>query len=95
MLAITSSRFNESLFNIDEDAFNKKIITKILRVKLHFLEYNDYYASYLFRRDATIKTRNSNVLEAMIMLLGRWKSNIYLRYIEINPNLILQASRRH
>jgi len=69
MLAIAFDRFNKSLFNIDEDVFNKKRITKVLRVRLYSLEYDNYYASYFFHRDATIKARNSNILKTIIMLL--------------------------
>lgn len=61
--------FNNFLFDIDEDVFNKKKIIDILRDRLYFLEYDSYFANYFFRRDATTKIRNSNVLETIIMLL--------------------------
>ncbi len=35
------------------------------------------------------------MLETIIMFLDCWKSNIYLRYIKINFDLILQTSRRY
>jgi len=95
MLDIAPGRPNEPLFDTGEGAFNKKRITDILRGRLHSLGYGGYYASHSFRRGAATEARNSGVPEAMIMLLGRWKSDAYLRYIEINPDLVLQASRRH
>ncbi len=95
MLAIAPGHPNEPLFDTGKGAFNKERITEVLRVRLHSLGYGGHYASHSFRRGAATKARNSGVPEAMIMLLGRWKSDVYLRYIEINPDLVLQASRRH
>jgi len=71
MLLIAPSRSNESLFNIDKNAFNRKRIIKILRQRLRSLGYDDHYASHSFRRNAITKTRNFDVSKTMIMLLGR------------------------
>lgn len=95
MLLIAPGRPTDPLFNTGEGAFNRKRITDVLRQKLRSLGHGDHYASHSFRRGAATEARNSGVPEAMIMLLGRWKSDAYLRYIEINPDLVLQASRRH
>ncbi len=95
MLLIASARPNEPLFNIGEGAFNRKRITEVLRQRLRSLGHDGHYASHSFCRGAATEARNSGVPKAMIMLLGRWKSDAYLRYIEIDPDLVLQASRRH
>jgi len=68
-LFIAFGRPNDSLFNIDEDIFNRKRITDVLRQKLRLLDYDNYYVSHSFRRDAVIEARNSGVPEAIIMLL--------------------------
>jgi hypothetical protein len=92
---IVSGRSNDSLFNIGEDIFNRKRIIDVLRQKLRLLDYDNHYISYFFRRDAATEARNSGVPETIIMLLDCWKSDVYLRYIEINLDLVLQTSRRH
>jgi len=89
MLLIAPSRSNEPLFNINENVFNRKRIIEVFRQRLRSLDYDDHYASYFFRCDAITKVRNFGVLEIIIMLLNRWKFNVYLRYIEIDLNLIL------
>ncbi len=95
MLLIAFARSNEPLFNIGESAFNRKRIIKVLRQRLRSLGYDDHYASHSFCRGAVIEARNFGVSKTMIMLLGRWKFDAYLRYIEIDLDLVLQASRRH
>jgi integrase len=95
LFTVASALPKESLFDTGDGAFNKKRITDVLRLKLQSLGYGGHYASHSFRRGAATEARNAGVPEAMIMLLGRWKSDAYLRYIEINPVLVLQASRRH
>jgi len=95
MITVAPARPIEPLFNIGEGPFSRRRITNILRIKLRSLGYGGHYASHSFRREAATEARTAGVPEAMIQLLGRWKSDAYLRYIETNPELVVQASRRH
>jgi len=71
ILLIASDRSNDSLFNTSEDIFNRKRITDVLRQRLRLLDYDNYYISHFFRRDAVTEARNADVPETIIMLLDR------------------------
>ena len=84
-----------SLFNISSGkAFSRDLITKNLRLALHFNDFKGHYSRHSFRRGAATSARHANLSEDEIMLLERWKSDSYRLYIVIHPTHILAASRR-
>ncbi len=71
ILLIVFNCSNNLLFNIGEDIFNRKRIIDVFCQRLRLLNYNNYYTSYFFRRNAATEARNSNILKTIIILLDR------------------------
>ena len=76
-------------------AFTSTLVISELRAKLKSLGYEGHYSGHSFRRGAATEARNVGLPDELIKLLGRWKSEAYLRYIEVEKAHILQASRLH
>lgn len=82
------------LFDTD-NGFSRQRLTNVLRDNLSALGYIRNYLRYLFRREAATSAARSSLSEEDIMTLGRWKSDSYKLYIEVDPNRTIDASRRH
>ena len=75
--------------------FTRRLVTDVLRQSLTSLGHTGHYSGHSFRRGAATSARNAGLTDEEIMILGRWKSDSYRLYIDIDPNRILNASLRH
>ena len=74
--------------------FTRELVIGQVRQILTLLGVKGHYSGHSFRRGGATAAREAGLSEDEIMLLGRWKSDSYRRYIDTNPQRILAASRR-
>lgn len=82
------------LFTTSTGSFTRDYVTSRLRSGLAQLGYTGNYSGHSFRRGAATSAREAGLTDAEIQLLGRWKSDAYLLYIQAHPAYILNTSRR-
>ena len=87
--------FPDSLLFETADGFTRELVISQLREILTLLGFRGHYSGHSFRRGAATSAREAGLADNEIMLLGRWKSEAYRRYIDTRPERILAASRRH
>ena len=75
--------------------FTRELVIGQVRQILTLLGVKGHYLGHSFRRGGATAAWEAGLSENEIMLLGRWKSDSYRRYIDIKPERILAASRRH
>ena len=51
------------------------------------------YNTHSFRIGAATTARQANILDPLIQLMGRWKSNAYLTYIKTPPMEMAKLSK--
>ena len=98
-LNILFTRFPKSnyqpLFPNHAGTFSRNYVTRKLQEGIRILGYEGNYTGHSFRRGAATSARLDGLSEEEIQLLGRWKSNCYRLFVEIHPDWIHNASRRH
>lgn len=82
------------LFTTSTGSFTRDYVSSRLRSGLAQLGYTGNYSGHSFRRGAAKSAREAGLTDAEIQLLGRWKSDAYLLYIQAHPAYILNTSRR-
>lgn len=75
--------------------FSRELVLSQMRQILTSLGVKGHYAGHSFRRGAATSAREAGVPDSDIILMGRWKSDSYRRYIDTKPEHILAASRLH
>ena len=87
---------NSFLFQIfTEFPFIRDIfVDKIKKILLQH-DYRDNYSKHLFKKGVAISVKTAKLLNDKIQLLKRWKSDVYRLYIDLDPEAIIRASRRH
>ena len=75
--------------------FTREYLVEQVRQILTSLGVKGHYSGHSFRRGAATSAWEAGLTIEEIMLLGRWKSDSYRRYIDTNRESILAASRRH
>lgn len=86
------SHFSPLFSNAGGNVFTFQYITRVFQLAIRDLGYTGHYAGYSFYRRAV--AREMGLTDAEIQLLGRWKSESYLLYIETSPAVLLNALRR-
>lgn len=82
------------LFTTSSGSFTRDFVTSKLRTGLAQLGYIGNYSGHSFWRGAATSAQEAGLTDAEIQLLGRWKSDAYLLYIQAHPTYILNTSRR-
>ena len=75
--------------------FSRDLVLSEVRQIMTSLGVKGHYSGHSFRRGAATSAREAGLSDSEIMLLGRWKSDSYRRYIDTRRERILAASRRH
>lgn len=87
---------NSPLFETsDKGPFTKEYLITQIKLILTNLGYQGNYSGHSFRRGAASTAKLMGLSEDEIQILGRWKSDAYRLYIDVEPNYILNASRQH
>jgi hypothetical protein len=77
-----------------DSAFTCMDVIRWLRHILIELGVSGNYSGHSFRRGAATWARSIDSPDADLQLLGRWKSEAYKRYIEVQPEHVYHVSRR-
>jgi integrase len=77
-----------------DSAFTRTKVISRLRTILLELGVSGNYSGHSFRRGAATWARSIGIPDADLQLLGRWKSDAYKRYIEVQPEHVYHVSRR-
>ena len=93
------SRYPDSpyapLFFTSAAPFTRKLVVDTLHKSLMNLGIQGKYSGHSFRRGAATSAHRAGLEDAMIQVLGRWRSDAYKLYIDIKHDVIIDASRRH
>lgn len=100
--AITSLRHLFQRFPLSKTAllfntgvgFSQQLVTNTFCQVLLDLGYTGRYAGHFFRRGAATWAKEMGLTDHEIQLLGRWKSDTHLLYIDTSSKVILNASKR-
>lgn len=85
---------NSLLFDTGH-GFSRQFVTDSLRKIPKELRFLGNYSGHSFRRGAATSAHKAGLSDAEIQLLGRWKSEAYKLYIQVNPAIIWVVSKRH
>lgn len=86
---------NSPLFQLPEAvAFSRQYLAAALKTYLQMAHIPGKFSGHLFRRGAATTARQAGLTEDEIQLLGRWKSDSWKLYVQINESHHLQISRR-
>ena len=69
-------------------------VDKIKKILLQHNYWNNY-SKHLFKKNVAISVKTTKLSNDEIQLLERWKSDAYRLYINLDPGVIIRASRRH
>ena len=69
-------------------------IDKIKKILLQHNYWNNY-SKHSFKKNAAISVKTAELSDNKIQLLEWWKSDVYRLYIDLDPEAIIRASRRH
>ena len=69
-------------------------IDKIKKILLQH-DYWDNYSKHSFKKSVATSAKTAELSDDEIQLLRRWKSDAYRLYINLDPEAIIRASRRH
>ena len=64
--------------------FSRQLVTQTIRDCLESRGYTGHYSGHSLRRGAATSARGAGLSKDEIQLLGRWKSDCYRLYIEVN-----------
>ena len=67
------------------------------KIKKNLLQHNyqNSYSKHAFKKNVTISAKTMKLSNDEIQLLRRWKSDVYHLYINLDPEAIIRAFRRH
>ena len=91
----TNSPSAPLFFTSSTQCFTRELVTDTLRAQLRRLGIDGHYLGHSFRRGAATSARMAGLSEEEIMLLGRWKSDLWRLYVKTHPAYIIAVSRRH
>ena len=82
------------LFKVDDKSTRRTVNTKLIECFATAPLFRRPHTGVSFRAGAATEAKRAGMPDSDIQLLGRWKSDVFIRYIHSNESMVLNTSRR-